>query len=124
MPKTKKQPYIFFCEERRQTDPNLKGMKLPELVEACSQAWTSLNADVRDRYVQMAKEFNECGGFFGAKSHEEDKDDEKLGLKGRFDCLGRSLLAIHQQSQYEKCKPCCFVIRQCLRISHLQIRSR
>ncbi len=47
--RTRKQPYIIFCQERAQLDPDLKGMKLPELVSRCSDAWKALEYSQRQK---------------------------------------------------------------------------
>ena len=45
----------------------------------------------------MAKEYNEKGGLMTINPDEED-------LSGKFDSLGRSLVAVREEQRREKCK--------------------
>ena len=92
----KKNPYMLYCAERQQTEPQLAGMKLPDLVAACSEGWTSLPHEQRQRYVQQAKEWNE--GLYAVSTATDGN------LQGRFDAFGRSLLAVQQREEVKNCE--------------------
>jgi len=97
MPKKhqKKNPFILFCTERQQTDPSLAGKNLQELVGLCAEPWQALGPERKQRYVNMAKEWNATGGLMRVAPDEDD-------LTGKFDSLGRSLLALKEQERIEK----------------------
>ena len=100
----KKQPYVFFCQERSQTDPSLRGKKLYELIDLCSDDWTNMTNEDRQKYVDMAKLHND--GYYGIipeisfRRPPKVKPAPSSQLRGRFDSHGRSMLAMHSQQEY------------------------
>ena len=42
-PKNKKNPYIYFCLERKQSEQKYQGKSLRELVELCNAEWTQMS---------------------------------------------------------------------------------
>ena len=42
-PKNKKNPYIYFCLERKQSEEKYRGKSLRELVELCNAEWTQMS---------------------------------------------------------------------------------
>ena len=42
-PKNKKNPYIYFCLERKQSEEKYQGKSLRELVELCNSEWTQMS---------------------------------------------------------------------------------
>ena len=93
----KKNPYMLYCAERQQTEPHLKGMAMPDLVAACSDGWTAMPHQQRQRYVQQAKDINE--GCYAVNPNPGDTN-----LQGRFDSFGRSLLAVQQNIDLKSCE--------------------
>jgi len=112
--KKRVQPYILFCTEQEQTVKELSGKTIPQLVEICSGAWSSLGPEKRQRYVDMAKEYNEkgypsgggdfMGGFgFGAGGGDTSAIQCPIDdLTGKFDCYGRSELAKQEERRQKK----------------------
>ena len=58
MPK-KKNPYIIFCLETQQRNPELRGKGLPELVVLCNEEWSGMNMDQRAPYIETAKQLDD-----------------------------------------------------------------
>jgi len=97
--KKRVQPYILYCTEQEQTVKELAGKTIPELVELCSGAWSNLDSKTRQRYVDMAKEYNDKGYHAGGMKPEVDMTED---LTGKFDCYGRSELAKQEERRREK----------------------
>jgi len=101
--KKKVQPYILFCTEQEQTVKDFQGKTIPQLVELCSGAWSNLDSDTRQRYVDMAKEYSDKGYYAGKPTADlavENVVNEDL--TGKFDCYGRSELAKQEDRRREK----------------------
>jgi len=104
-PRNKKvQPYILFCTEQEQTVKELSGKTIPQLVELCSEAWSSLDSGRRQRYVDMAKEYTAKGYFCGTASSSvpDGSGGPADDLTGKFDCYGRSELAKQEERRRAK----------------------
>ncbi len=97
MPSSRKQPYVLFCQERAEVDPALKGLSLPKLVAKCSDSWKALSPDAKSKYADMAKQYSDNGGVPGREPPPHDDD-----WRGRFDCYGRSMLAIKLEQRMHK----------------------
>lgn len=96
----KKQPYVFFCLEKAQTERHLAGKSLAELIDLCSDMWKSLPLERRQGYVDMAKDHSEGRPYYLNPGPNAAQGD----VTGRFDSLGRSLVALQNnelQSKFE-----------------------
>ncbi len=51
------------------------------------------------RYVHMATEYNRPGSYPGAEPPPADGD-----FRGRFDCYGRSMVALKTKEEMDKCE--------------------
>jgi len=103
-PRGKKvQPYILFCTEQEQTVKELSGKTIPQLVELCSGAWSSLSPEKRQRYVDMSKEYSSKGFFGGYSDTGAGESGPPLDdLAGKFDCYGRSEVAKLEERRQAK----------------------
>ena len=54
----KTNPYIYYCLEKQQICPELKGKSLPELVAICGSEWSSMGPDARRPYIESARDLN------------------------------------------------------------------
>lgn len=97
--KGRKQPYVLFCQEQSDVDPALRGKTLPQLVSLCNERWTSLEPRDRQRYVDMAREYNRPGAYPGSEPPPADGD-----WRGRFDCYGRSMAALKLKAEMAECE--------------------
>ena len=122
MKKQKKtQPFIYYCLEKQQLDPALKGKSLPELVELCGGEWTSMGPEERLPYVESAKQLNAGRIEPTFHSNKSIGQSPKSDLAGKFDSFGRSYLAIRNKEVQAKSElvigiEITFVIRITLRI--------
>ena len=94
MPK-KKNPYIIFCLETQQRNPELRGKGLPELVVLCNEEWSGMNMDQRAPYIETAKQLDDNPRYqpsFQSRTTIEKAPVEDL--TGKFDGFGRSFVAI------------------------------
>ncbi len=103
--KGRKQPYVLFCQEQSDVDPALRGKTLPQLVSLCNERWTSLEPRDRQRYVDMAREYNRPGAYPGSEPPPADGD-----WRGRFDCYGRSMAALKLKAEMAECEMECIPI--------------
>ena len=90
MPK-KKQPYVLFCQERQQMDPSLRSKSLAELVDLCSGTWRELAPGEKQKYIRMAKIYNDKRYLAGGGGDFVSSAD--IDLAGKFNSSGQSLLA-------------------------------
>jgi hypothetical protein len=92
----KKQPYVYFCLEKQQTDPRLKNKSLPELIELCGEEWRQLGQTERQGYVETAMDM--------AKGRTQPPPITKPNqdVSGKFDAQGRSFLAMRSKDVQEK----------------------
>ena len=131
MPKsTKKNPYILFCLEKKQIDPNLQGKGLRELVELCNQEWSEMGKiadktniiqvticidnennlfknlfegpDERRPYYESADQLSrgQIEPNFASKNSIETTPSDDL--TGKFDAFGRSFFAIKKNKMQEQ----------------------
>ena len=98
--KQKKNPYIYFCLEKKQIDGRLKNKTLPELVALCSQEWDRLSLEEKKPYVETAKQM--ADGRLDAPPVASSASS-KTGYSGKFDAFGRSLLRMEAERKQEKC---------------------
>lgn len=94
----KVQPFALFCSEQKQTRAEFRNLGMPQLFsdKRISDMWTSLSVVDKQRYVQMAKEFNNQS--YAANAPVD------TNVQGRFDSFGRSMLAKQQEDALAKCK--------------------
>ena len=85
MPK-KKNPYIIFCLETQQRNPELRGKGLPELVVLCNEEWSGMNMDQRAPYIETAKQLDDNPRYqpsFQSRTTIEKTPVEDLTGKGK-----------------------------------------
>ena len=109
-PKNKKNGFIFYCEERGQIDPDLRGKKLHDLVDLCSSGWNSMSGDEKQKYTDMAKDHNSgyygnpppkrASQFRGRRDSASSLRENRSQIRGRFDSFGRSMLALYSKEEY------------------------
>ena len=101
----KKQPYVYFCLEKQQNNPTLRGKSLPELIDLCSDEWKFMALDQRQPYIDTAKRLEEnpmAEAPFQSNASIENAPVEDLN--GKFDSLGRSFVALQSSVIQEKSK--------------------
>ena len=109
MPK-KKNPYIIFCLEMQQRNPELRGKGLPELVSLCSEEWKAMNMDQRAPYIETAKELEDNPRYqpsFQSRTIEKAPVED---LTGKFDGFGRSFVGLQSNVIQGRSKHCCILL--------------
>ena len=98
----KTNPYIYYCLEKQQICPELKGKSLPELVAICESEWSSMGPDARRPYIESARDLNAGRIEPTFCSSKSIADSPVSDLAGKFDSMGRSYLAIHNKAVQDK----------------------
>lgn len=110
--RTKKQPFVVFCEEQRQARTELADKSLPELVSLCGATWAGMSVEQRQPYKDTARQMK-TGEYFpgsggGASSSASatsgcrTASDDSSSARGKFDCYGRSMLVAERSAQEKK----------------------
>ncbi len=104
MPRVKKNGFVVFCQEKEATTPKFSGLSMSQLAtnDEISDLWQALSLDERQKYVDRAKEFNQSEKEKGKTFSRPPSPDGDL--TGRFDCYGRSMIAMQQKELMEKCR--------------------
>jgi len=84
--KNKKNPFIFFCLEKKASDPRYRGKSVKEMVALCSDEWNAMNAERKRPYHETADELSR--GQTEPTSH----NDQNM-MEGKFDSFGCSMKA-------------------------------
>jgi len=95
MPNKKKNPYIYFCLEKRASDPKYHGKSVKEMVQLCNEEWSAMGPDQRRPYMDTADELSR--GQTEPSSHNEQND-----MAGKFDSFGCSMKAKLQAKLQER----------------------
>jgi len=99
----KKQPYVYFCLQKQQVDPGLKGKTLPELIDLCSEEWKSMNLVQRKPFIDTATLLTENPMAEPSFSSRQSIETSPLeDLNGKFDGFGRSFVALQSSIIQEK----------------------
>ena len=99
----KKQPYVYFCLQKQQVDPGLKGKTLPELIDLCSEEWKSMNLVQRKPFIDTATLLTENPMAEPSFSSRQSIEASPLeDMNGKFDGFGRSFVALQSSIIQEK----------------------
>eukprot|EP00095_Tigriopus_kingsejongensis_P012019 maker-scaffold1195_size56104-snap-gene-0.13 protein:Tk12019 transcript:maker-scaffold1195_size56104-snap-gene-0.13-mRNA-1 annotation:"hypothetical protein BRAFLDRAFT_121310" len=93
MGKTKMVPFALFCREKEQTCPQFRGQSMAQLSRSCAAYWEALDMADKATYKRRAQEMNNAPGRGGGAVSEDHTPPARMG---RFDSLGRSLVALEQ----------------------------
>lgn len=91
-------PFPLFCREMAQTRMELRGKPLSELTQACGPLWDALSPSEKSLYKIRAQEMNNPGRMIGGEMPQVPNLGHLAAQSqaGKFDCMGRSLMAMKQ----------------------------
>jgi len=101
-PKNKKNPYIYFCLERKQSEQKYQGKSLRELVELCNAEWTQMSSEEKRPYYETSDQF--ARGQIEPKFESADPIERSSSsdMRGKFDAFGRNFFALKKSKMQDQ----------------------